>query len=118
MTPLAPHGGVCPPLVAGPESRFEIRFDPGNGGARIELDGQVHGELEPRSPATLTVGLEESAAVLVSLGEHEPLIAGLRRRRIILDSPRVLARDEREGKREGEGEAAPERPPEPAQRTR
>src|SRR3954447_10344685 len=36
MTPLAPHGGVCPPLVAGPGSRLEIRFDPGNGGARIE----------------------------------------------------------------------------------
>src|SRR3954471_7295476 len=50
MTPLAPHGGVCPPLVAGPGSRLEIRFDPGNGGARIELDGQVHDELEPRSP--------------------------------------------------------------------
>src|SRR3954447_11286519 len=110
MTPLAPHGGVCPPLVAGPESRFEIRFDPGNGGARIELDGQVHDELEPRSPTTLGIGLEEGTAVLVSLGEEEPLIAGLRRRRIILDSPRVLARDDREG--------APERPPEPAQRTR
>src|SRR3954466_14404293 len=35
MTPLAPHGGVCPPLVAGPGSRLEIRFDPGHGGARI-----------------------------------------------------------------------------------
>ena len=64
--------------------------------------------------------------MLVSLGEHEPLIAGLRRRRIILDSPRVLARDEREGKPDGKGEAAtdgeregaPRRPPEPAQRTR
>jgi NAD+ kinase len=110
MTPLAPHGGVCPPLVAGPDSRLEIRFDPGNGGARIELDGQVHDELEPRSPTTLTTGLDEGTAVLVSLGEEEPLIAGLRRRRIILDSPRVLARDDREG--------APERPPEPAQRTR
>jgi NAD+ kinase len=110
MTPLAPHGGVCPPLVAGPGSRLEIHFDPGNSGARIELDGQVHDELGPRSPTTLTIGLEEGTAVLVSLGEEEPLIAGLRRRRIILDSPRVLARDDREG--------APERQPEPAQRTR
>jgi hypothetical protein len=58
----------------------------------------------------LTLGLEEGTAVLVSLGEEEPLIAGLRRRRLILDSPRVLARDDREG--------APERPPEAAQRTR
>jgi NAD+ kinase len=110
MTPLAPHGGVCPPLVAGPDSRLEIMFDPGNGGARIELDGRVQAELEPRSPVTLTLGLEEGTAVLVSLGEEEPLIAGLRRRRLILDSPRVLARDDREG-----GAGAP---PEPAQRTR
>jgi NAD+ kinase len=110
MTPLAPHGGVCPPLVTGPDARLEISFDPGNGGARIELDGQIHDELEPRSPTTLTLALEAGTAVLVSLGEEEPLIAGLRRRRIILDSPRVLARDDREG--------APKRPPEPAQRTR
>jgi NAD+ kinase len=110
MTPLAPHGGVCPPLVTGPDSRLEIVFDPGNGGARVELDGQVHDELEPRSPTTLTLSLDEGTAVLVSLGEEEPLIAGLRRRRLILDSPRVLARDDREG-----GAGAP---PEPAQRTR
>ena len=40
--------------------------------------------------------LQPEFATLVSLGEHEPLIAGLRRRRILLDSPRVLARDDRE----------------------
>ena len=31
FTPLAPHGGCCPPLVAGPESRLEIELDPGHG---------------------------------------------------------------------------------------
>src|SRR4051794_28303551 len=67
MTPLAPHGGVCPPLVAGPESRLEIMLDPGNGGARIEIDGRVQDELAPRSPTTLTLALEEGTAVLVSL---------------------------------------------------
>jgi hypothetical protein len=31
----------------------------------------------------------------VSLGGAEPLLAGLRRRKILIDSPRVLARDDR-----------------------
>ena len=103
FTPLAPHGGVCPPLVAGPGSRLEIRLDPGHGGARLELDGQIHDELEPREPVTMTLRLEDEFATLVSLGEHEPLIAGLRRRRIVLDSPRVLARDDREAAASGTG---------------
>jgi hypothetical protein len=36
---------------------------------------------------------------LVALGEQEPMIAGLRRRRVIIDSPRLLARDDREAAR-------------------
>ena len=83
LTPLSPHGGVCPPLVAGPGSRVTVTLEAGNGGARVELDGQIHSELEPKY------------AALVSLGEEESPIAGLRRRRILMDSPRVLARDDR-----------------------
>ena len=97
LTPLAPHGGFCPPLVTGADSRIGIRFDSGNGGARIELDGQIHTEVAPRRPVMLTLRLEPAFAVLVSLGEEESAIAGLRRRRILMDSPRVLARDDREG---------------------
>jgi hypothetical protein len=41
LTPLLPHGGCCPPLVAGAESRLSIELHPGNCGARIELDGHV-----------------------------------------------------------------------------
>ena len=48
LTPLSPHGGSCPPLVAGPESRVTIVLDPGNGGARIELDGQIHHQARSR----------------------------------------------------------------------
>ena len=96
VTPLAPHGGVCPPLVTGPDSRLSIVMDPGHGGARLEVDGQVRAELEPGEVARLALRLEPAFATLVSLGEHEPLIAGLRRRRIVLDSPRILERDERE----------------------
>jgi NAD+ kinase len=96
LTPLAPHGGVCPPLVTGPESRVTIRLDSGNGGARVELDGQVHTALEPRTPIELRLRLDPEFAALVSLGEEESPIAGLRRRRILMDSPRVLARDDRD----------------------
>jgi NAD+ kinase len=96
LTPLSPHGGSCPPLVAGPESRVTIVLDPGNGGARVELDGQIHTTLEPRVPVTFELRLAPGFATLVSLGEEEPMIAGLRRRRILMDSPRVLARDERQ----------------------
>jgi NAD+ kinase len=95
VTPLAPHGGVCPPLVAGPDNRVRITIDPGHGGARLELDGQVHDLLAPLEPVTFALRLEERFASLVSLGEHEPLLAGLRRRGILVDSPRVLARDDR-----------------------
>jgi len=96
FTPLAPHGGCCPPLVTGPGSRLEIGLDPGFGGARIELDGHVRDHVEPLVPRTLTVTLRPDHAMLVALGGEEAMLAGLRRRRILMDSPRVLARDDRE----------------------
>ena len=96
LTPLAPHGGVCPPLVTGPETRVDVLLDSGNSGARIELDGQVQEEVAPRQGAAFALRLVPDRATLVSLGEEEPLISALRQRRILLDSPRVLARDDRE----------------------
>jgi len=101
LTPLAPHGGVCPPLVTGPETEVGVIFETGNGGARVELDGQVHSELGERETATFTLRLDPGFATLVSLGEEESTIAGLRRRRILMDSPRVLARDDREAQSGG-----------------
>jgi NAD+ kinase len=103
LTPLSPHGGSCPPLVAGIDSRLTILLDSGNGGARVELDGQIHSTLEPRLPVTFELRLAPGFAMLVSLGEEEPVIAGLRRRRILLDSPRVLARDDREAESASRG---------------
>ena len=101
LTPLAPHGGVCPPLVTGPETEVIVILETGNGGARVELDGQVHSELGQREKATFTLRLDPEFATLVSLGEEESAIAGLRRRRILMDSPRVLARDDREAQSGG-----------------
>jgi len=96
LTPLSPHGGVCPPLVAGGGTEISVTLDPGNGGARVEVDGQIHATLDRLEPVTFTLRLEDDFATLVSLGEDETTIAGLRRRRILIDSPRMTVRDERE----------------------
>ena len=95
VTPLAPHGGSCPPLVAGPQSTFEIVIEPGHGGARLESDGQATALLERFEPQRFSVGLRREHATLVMLEDQEPMLAGLRRRRIVMDSPRLLARDDR-----------------------
>ena len=91
VTPLALHGGVVPSLVAGPDSRLGIAVEPGYGGSRLELDGQQLGA----TPAKLTVSLRREYATLISLADEEPLLTGLRRRRLIVDSARVVARDAR-----------------------
>ena len=97
FTPLAAHGGCCPPLVTGPDSRLEIALEPGHGGARIELDGHIHDRVEPFTPRTLTVALRPNRATLVALGGEEPMLTGLRRRGVLADSPRIVARDARSG---------------------
>jgi NAD+ kinase len=91
LTPLAPHGGCCPPLVTGSASEVRIVVEPGYGGARLEFDGQPDDDLPPE----LRVTRVDDYATVVGLGDAEPLLAGLRRRRILIDSPRVLARDDR-----------------------
>jgi NAD+ kinase len=101
FTPLAPHGGFCPPLVSGPDSRLDIELDPGFGGARIEIDGQIRDRVEPLSPRRLTVTLRPDHATLVGLGREEHRLASLRRRRVLIDSPRMLARADREADASG-----------------
>jgi NAD+ kinase len=95
LTPLAAHGGCCPPLVVGSTSSVRLTIEPGYGGARMEFDGQA----EDEEPSELSAARVEDYAMLVGLGDSEPLLAGLRRRRILIDSPRVLARDDREALR-------------------
>lgn len=92
LTPLAPHGGCAPPLVVGRSVETEVDIEPGHAGSRIEVDGQVT-DMQPRR---MTAKLIDDYATLVSLGDTETMIAGLRRRKIIIDSPRMLARDARE----------------------
>ena len=88
VTPLAPHGGSCPPLVAGIASRLTLTVEPGHGGVRHEIDGR-RTAIEAR---LLTVAWRPDYATLVRLAEEEPRLTGLRRRGLVLDSPRVLVR--------------------------
>jgi NAD+ kinase len=91
VTPLAQHGGVAPPLVTGPGSRIDLSVEPGYGGSRFEIDGQEAG-LEGLE---VSVGLREDYATLIALADQEPLLTGLRRRGLVADAPRILARDKR-----------------------
>jgi NAD+ kinase len=91
LTPVAPHGGSTPPLVVGAHRAVRIVVEGGHGGARIEFDGQIK-DFEPHE---ITTTWCPAYATLVRFAGAESALAGLRRRRIITDSPRVLARDER-----------------------
>ena len=92
FTPLPMHGGFAPPLVIAPHSVLELDVAAGFGGARLEVDGQV----VAAQARSLSVRFREGAATMVSFPDQETLLAGLRRRRIIVDSPRVAADDERD----------------------
>jgi NAD+ kinase len=89
LTPLPTHGGVCPPLVVGADSELGLDTTAGHGGARLEVDGQV----ADTKVGSLTITFRPAAATLVSFADQESFLTGLRRRRIIIDSPRILADD-------------------------
>jgi NAD+ kinase len=92
VTPVAAHGGSAPPLVVGAGSSVRLAVDGGYAGARIEFDGHIK-DFDPHS---ITTQWCPAFATLVRFDGAETHLAGLRRRRIITDSPRILARDARE----------------------
>ncbi len=87
LTPLSAHGGFCPPLVIGVGSELRIEAEVRHGGGRLEVDGQIAGE----EIGALTIRLRPEAATVVTFADTEPFLAGLRRRALLIDSPRVLA---------------------------
>jgi NAD+ kinase len=91
FTPLAMHGGNAPPLVVPASSRLRVQLHPGFAGFEIEIDGHT------RESADLdyTISLEQDKATLVSFDGPQRRLTALRARRLIGDSPRVLARDDR-----------------------
>jgi NAD+ kinase len=92
VTPVAAHGGSTPPLVVGCTSDVRVVVEGGHGGARIEFDGHIK-DFEPH---VIQTSWCPDYVSLVRFAGAESALAGLRRRRIITDSPRVLARDDRE----------------------
>jgi NAD+ kinase len=89
LTPLSHHGGSCPPLIVSAGSQLKLEVGPALGGVRLEVDGKV----ADRDFETLSVQLRDGAATVVAFAGQEPLLSGLRRRGIIIDSPRILAED-------------------------
>jgi NAD+ kinase len=91
LTPLPTHGGFAPPLVMAARSTLDLDVAPAHTRGRLEIDGQVGGEV----PERLSVSLETSAAQIVTFADQETHLDGLRRRGIIADSPRIVAEDQR-----------------------
>ena len=92
-TPLAMHGGSAPPLVLSADAVVTVEARPSYAGFVVEIDG-VRSMPDARS---FRLTLEPDVVRLVTLDGPGRGLTGLRRRRIITDSPRVLARDDREG---------------------
>lgn len=91
LTPVSVHGGSCPPLIVAAGSTLQLDLTIGYGGARFELDGQI----AEAPTGSLTVGYTPGVATVVAFPDMEPVIERLRRRQIIIDSPRILAEDSR-----------------------
>jgi NAD+ kinase len=90
-TPLAMHGGHAPPLVVPASSTVRVEVQPSHAGFEIQTDGHTN----PLRAAQYRLSLHDQKVTLVSFGKLKLGIAGLRERRLIMDSPRVLARDDR-----------------------
>lgn len=97
VTPLAMHGGNAPSIVVRDSAKVELVVHPTFSGFDVEVDGR---------PAEVggvryTVTMREDAATLVASAEPDHGLGGLRKRRIVMDSPRVMARDDREARKRG-----------------
>jgi NAD+ kinase len=91
-TPLAMHGGSAPPLVVPADATVTVDMKPGYAGFDFEIDGQRR----PLDALRLRIALHADRSTLVTLAATGRGLDALRRRRLISDSPRVLARDDRD----------------------
>jgi hypothetical protein len=77
-------------VVSG-DNRVTLDVQPGFGGMRLEVDGH-------RTDCTsteLTITRRANYTTLISFEGGEAMIAGLRKRGLVLDSPRAKLRDAR-----------------------
>ena len=90
-TPVAMHGGSAPPLVVPATAVVRVQVHPNFAGFDVEFDGHTY----PLEDVDYRVSLHEDKVTLVTFGDLGLGLTGLRRRGLITDSPRVLARDAR-----------------------
>jgi NAD+ kinase len=93
LTPVSAHGGSCPPLLIAAGSTLRLDLTIGYGGARFEIDGQIGADPDD----DLEVTWKPDVATVVRFADQEPLLERLRKRQIVIDSPRILAEDSRDG---------------------
>jgi NAD+ kinase len=90
-TPLAKHGGSAPPLVVPADAAVTVELTPGHAGFAVEIDGFRTGDEGRR----FRLALVPDVATLIAFRPADRGLGALRRRRLVTDSPRVLARDDR-----------------------
>jgi NAD+ kinase len=101
LTPLHTHGGFVPPMVVAADSTVTVEVDGGWAGSRVEIDGRIVCPPEPPGegePFELRIDACPQSATLLDF-DDETLVAGLRRRGIVADSPRLAVRDARQDAR-------------------
>jgi NAD+ kinase len=91
VTPLTIHGGSVPPLVVPPQCNVRLDVYPGYGGFDVEIDGQTTEWQGKR----FDLKIAPDKATLVRVGSPGLGLTPLRKRGLIADSPRMIARDER-----------------------
>jgi NAD+ kinase len=90
-TPLAMHAGSAAPLVVPADAALSVLVDPGYAGFDVEIDGQRRHLEGTRFSFTL----HDNRVSLVTFATMGRGLAGLRRRGIIADSPRIAIRGKR-----------------------
>jgi len=91
-TPVAMHGGRAAPLVVPADARLTVDVRPGFAGYDVEVDGQRR----HATAASYRFALEPDRLRLVTFDRSGHGLTALRRRGVLADSPRILARDVRE----------------------
>jgi NAD+ kinase len=90
------HGGSAPPLVVPADASVTVEVDVGYAGFDVEIDGHRR----PLEATSFRLTRQENMVELVTFSPSGAALGALRRRGLITDSPRVLARDDR-GQRVG-----------------
>jgi NAD+ kinase len=85
------HGGSAPPLIVPAGATLTVDIEPGYHGFDVEFDGQTR----PIQDRRYRVDLHPEMLSLVTFAQVDRGLKGLRRRGIVTDSPRILARDAR-----------------------